>query len=225
MPIQTAQHITGAAVADISHRGTSALPVAPRPRFDYYFVPGAYTIMGGKVRPQLKQFLHQAGVDNVEQLPDGRISVVGAQADKVAKKGAVFLGAAHCPAEMTPDGQPGYLRRYQGNGGSVYVAAWERPVLRGTRVIWTHDEEGFRAWLDYLMATGVVPYPDEAVIGDLMDRAQYIRGAVESRRDKGASIEEAAARADAQIAALEAAKGTPKAAPAKRPRGKVAADG
>lgn len=221
MPIQTSQYIGGAAVADIASNAVAVLPTAPRPRFDFYFVPGAYTIMGGKVRPQLKQLLHQAGVDNVEQLPDGRISVVGARASKVAGKGALFLGAEHCPAEMTPDGQPGYLRRYMGNGGPVYTAAWERPVQRGTRVIWTHDEEGYRAWLDYLMDSGVVPHPDEAVIEDLMDRAQYIRGAVESRRDKGASIEEAAARADAQIAALEAAK-----APApKRSRRKAAADG
>lgn len=221
MPIQPSQHIRGAAVAPDHGHAAVVLPTPPRPRFDYYFVPGAYTIMGDRVRPQLKQLIHQAGVDNVEQLPDGRISVVTARANKVSSKGAVFLSHEHCPAELTPDGQAGYLRRYNGNGGPVYTAAWERPVQRGARVIWDTDDDGFRAWLDWLMANGIVPEPDEAVMNDLLDRAQHMRGAVESRRNQGASIEEAAARADAQIATIEAAK-----APApKRTRRKAATDG
>ena len=221
MPIQTSQYITGAPVADHGHQQARALNTAPRPRFDLYFVPGSYSLIGGKVRPQLKTLTHQAGIDNVEQLPDGRISVVGARAIKVANKGAIFLGPEHCPAEMTPDGQPGYLRRYAGTKGPVYVEAWNRPVQRGARIIWSTDEAGHHAWLDHLMDSGAVPHPDEAVLNDLMDRAQHMRGAVEARRNQGAVIEEAAARADQHIAALQNAKNpTPKAR-----RRKAATDG
>jgi len=222
MPIQTSQYITGSAVAPVGGTQARALNAPTRPRFDLYFVPGAYALIGGKVRPQLKTLTHQAGIDNVEQLPDGRISVVGARAIKVANKGAVFLSADHCPAEMTPDGQPGYLRRYAGNKGPVYVEAWNRPVQRGARIIWSTDEEGHHAWLDHLMDTGIVPHPDEAVLDDLIDRAQHMRGAVEARRNQGAVIEEAAARADQHIAALQDAKSP---APKTRRRGKGASDG
>ena len=213
MPIET-NYIAGAAVSDNGGTASVVLNTAPRPRHDLYFVPGSYAIIGNKVRPQLKQLVWQAGVNNVEQTQDGRIDMTGARARMVQNKGATFLTASHCPAHLTPDRQPGYMRRYPGVAGPVYLEAWELPHKRGARTIMAPDEAGYQAWLDYLMDSGTIPHPDDIVIDDLLSRSEHMRAAVESRRDKGARVEEASARMDDHLKVLDDARS----APAKRKR-------
>lgn len=210
MPISPATHFVGSPVTSQSAAGPTRLNAPAEPAFTLYFVPGAFTIMGNAVRPQLKKLIHQAGVDNVEQGMNGRgVSIMSAIARKVHEKGAIVINPEHCPAEMTPDGQAGYLRRYEGIAGPIYAEAWRRPSLRGRTVVWTTDDDGYRAWLDSLMESGVIPYPDETVYEDLMTRAQHAIGVVENRKNAGAAVEDAAARAQGQVDILTAAQTKP----------------
>jgi hypothetical protein len=208
MPIET-NFIAGAAVSDQGGSAAAVLRMPPRARHDLYFVPGSYAIIGNKVRPQLKKLLWQAGVNNVEQTQDGRIDMTGARARMVQNKGATFLTAAHCPAHLTPDKQPGYMRRYPGVAGPVYLEAWELPHKRGARTVVAPDEEGYQAWLDHLMDSGAVPYPDGIVIDDLLSRSEHMRAAVESRLNKGARATEAASLMDEQLKVLDDARSKP----------------
>ena len=208
MHIET-NYIAGAAVSDNGGTASAVLNTAPRQRHDLYFVPGSYAIIGNKVRPQLKQLVWQAGVNNVEQTQDGRIDMTGARARMVQNKGAVFLTSAHCPAHLTPDKQPGYMRRYPGVAGPVYLEAWELPHKRGARTIMAPDEAGYQAWLDYLMDSGAVPHPDDIVIDDLLSRSEHMRAAVESRLNKGARATEAASLMDDHLKVLDDARSAP----------------
>ena len=208
MPIET-NYIAGAAVSDNGGTASVVLNTAPRPRHDLYFVPGSYAIIGNKVRPQLKQLVWQAGVNNVEQTQDGRIDMTGARARMVQNKGATFLTASHCPAHLTPDRQPGYMRRYPGVAGPVYLEAWELPHKRGAHTVVAPDEEGYQAWLDHLMDSGAVPYPDGIVIDDLLSRSEHMRAAVESRLNKGARATEAASLMDDHLKVLDDARSAP----------------
>jgi hypothetical protein len=75
---------------------------------------------------------------------------------------------------MTPDGRPGYLRRYDGTQGAIHLEAWvqvvKAPGNKHATQLTKPNEQSFRKWRLWLMETGVVPFPSEDWIERYEDR-------------------------------------------------------
>lgn len=89
-------------------------------------------------------------------------------------RGQILIQPTQCPAELTPDGRPGYLRRYEGTQGMVHLEAWinvvKAPGGKHEAQITKANEQLYRKWRLWLMETGVVPFPSEDWIQRYEDR-------------------------------------------------------
>lgn len=89
-------------------------------------------------------------------------------------RGQVLIDVNQCPSELTPDGRPGYWRRYEGVAGDVNLEAWRQvvPAPGGKHVaqLTKANEQLYRKWRLWLMETGMVPFPSEDWIQRYEDR-------------------------------------------------------
>jgi hypothetical protein len=95
-------------------------------------------------------------------------------ASNLQTRGQILIQPHQCPAEMTPDGRPGYLRRYDGTQGAIHLEAWvqvvKAPGNKHATQLTKPNEQSFRKWRLWLMEAGVVPFPSEDWIERYEDR-------------------------------------------------------
>lgn len=89
-------------------------------------------------------------------------------------RGQILIQPSQCPGDLTPDGRPGYLRRYEGTQGAVHLESWiqvvKAPGNKHATQLTPANEQLFRKWRLWLMETGVVPFPSEDWIQRYEDR-------------------------------------------------------
>ena len=128
---------------------------------------------------------------------------IGHLAANLTTRGQILLQPSQCPGDLTPDGRPGYLRRYEGVQGPVHLEAWvsvvKAPGGKHAAHLTTDGEQMFRKWRLWLMEQGIVPFPSE----DWIERCEDRLGERALRRATQAAAPEVkaerAAEADAQL--------------------------
>lgn len=118
-------------------------------------------------------------------------------------RGQVLIQPNQCPADLTPDGRPGYLRRYEGTQGLVHLEAWvqvvKAPGNKHVAQLTRENEQLYRKWRLWLMDSGIVPFPSD----DWIQRYEDRLGERALRRATQASAPEVkaerAAEADANL--------------------------
>lgn len=89
-------------------------------------------------------------------------------------RGQVLIPVHQCPTDLTPDGRPGYLRRYEGTQGPVHLEAWvsvvKAPGNKHATQSTPANQTLYRKWRLWLMETGVVSFPSEDWIQRYEDR-------------------------------------------------------
>ena len=92
----------------------------------------------------------------------------------VNARGQILIDVHKCPDDLTPDGRPGYWRRYEGVAGDVNIEAWRQvvPAPGGKHVaqLTRANEQLYRKWRLWLMDSGLVPFPSEDWIQRYEDR-------------------------------------------------------
>lgn len=189
------------------------LPMSRRDRFDYKWIRGDYQLINGKVRPFLSTIDHTPGRNGVPQPAKGRRPSIANPVGRAKMRGDVHIELRHCPGDFTPDGQPGYRRRYRARGGYAFLPAWQQPrVVRGRVTFVVHDK--FYEWLDWLMDEGIIPHPDEQTIEELSETARDRLAGVMDAADRRGALDREASVSREQIAQIE------QSLPAAKPKGK-----
>lgn len=153
----------------------SVLNEPARPDFTLTHHPARWQEMDGELLPLLGRMSHARGVNNVDHFGDTTRAEVN-----LSKKGWTLIPPEACPAAVSPDGIPGYVRVFDGRVGPIHVTAWERPRALGSRVVWDRDEQGYRQWLRHLMTEGFIAPPDSTVV-------DYLREQLMSKRERKAA--------------------------------------
>lgn len=136
------------------------LNMPPSPPFFYKWHPERWTCMDGEWLPQLGILRVEPGVGGVDARGDHTIAATIAQ-----KHGWTLI-----PWEVIPDG---YCRAFPGRSGPVHLSKWETPrQITADRVQIDSDTEGYRDFLRMLVSTGIIPAPDPAITGMVMDTAE-----------------------------------------------------
>ena len=161
----------------------------PRGPFVLVFNPDSWIQVGRDVLPLLGEHPLVPGVNNVRANYDRASGRTTWDLDlfdvSLAKKGARRIPTSACQAGDAPDGQPGYVRRKQMEGGWWYHTPWESTGSVGVRAVHRTDTAAYWAWVRKLIDRGVVPAPDASVIARMADQAQSIADAASARHDDG----------------------------------------
>lgn len=121
----------------------------------------------------------------------------------LSTRGQVLIQPHQCPAHLSADGRPGYLRRFEGTQGMVHLDAWVTVVKApGNKHVAQSTPAGqqlYRKWRLWLMETGIVPFPTEDWIQRYEDRLgeRALRRATQAAAPEIKA--ERAAEADAQL--------------------------
>ena len=205
MPLPSRQQpaaVTGRPV--LSNTVAEAVFLEPSPRFAFSANPDSYALgeVDGKPMylPVIAKHALSPGVNGVGKDGDQQFCKAN-----VEGKGSIWLNPDMCPAEMTPDHAPGYLRRYEGAHGPVHLEAWvsvvRAPGNRGHVAQSTkHGQELYNRWRLWLMESGIVPFPSD----DWIERFEESKTESLRRRAALAAMPEprtAAAERAADIAA------------------------
>jgi len=135
-----------------------------QPKFLFMWHPEHWDIIetadGYELLPMLTKFQFIPGLNGVKHLEGGGIDTTAARASFM-DQGWVFISN-----ETVEDG--GYLRKFDGRNGSIYVDKWSTPRLMGhggrARVIWETDKDGFNEYRRSLLFNGIIPQPDPAAL-------------------------------------------------------------
>jgi hypothetical protein len=174
----------------LSNTVAEAVFLEPSPRFALSAHPDSYTLgeVDGKPMylPVIAKHILSPGVNGVGK--DGDQSFCKSN---IEGKGSIWINPDQCPAEMTPDHAPGYLRRYEGVSGPVHLEAWltvvKAPGNRGHVAQGTKPgQELYNRWRLWLMESGVVPFPSE----DWIERFEETKSESLRRRSSLASMPE-----------------------------------
>jgi hypothetical protein len=151
------------------------LPHAPRPEFLLRWHPERWALMDGDILPVLGTLkvsdLGVNGVDKTGNIDDALIMSM--------KNGWHII-----PRDVFgPIGsEADYLRAYDCTGGTYYVSKWEIPQFAGNRALASKtDTAGYLGFLRDLLAKGIIPPPDPAMLEQtLLDvqakRVENLRG-------------------------------------------------
>jgi hypothetical protein len=165
--------------------------------------------------PRLRELRADPGVCGV----DARGAMALALADADAHGWRRLDPILSCPAEYTPDGDPGYVRVYRVPRGVAHLVAFATLVQSPVGVRLRRDDARWVRWLRYLYESGQVWEPDAAYKAELLAQLRQRhegRLAKTSDETRRKAISEGAA---ASIAAAEAAfADAPAPAPASRSR-------
>jgi len=162
-PRPQAQTVSGRPV--LSNTVAEAVFLEPSPRFAFSANPDSYAL--GEVDgepmylPAIAKHVLSPGVNGVGKDGDQQFCKAN-----VEGKGSIWINPDQCPAELTPDHAPGYLRRYEGVSGPVHLEAWltvvKAPGSRGHVAQATKQgQELYNRWRLWLMESGIVPFPSE----------------------------------------------------------------
>lgn len=131
---------------------------APRPPFLYKWHPNRWAVIDGEWLPVLGQLRVEAGVANVDRTGN----TAPAEAD-AARRGWRVI-----PNEII---EGGYLRRHRCARGYFYTSRWEQPRHQNGKPVRSRiDREGYKAFLRYLVASGVVAPPDDDILDMMTDK-------------------------------------------------------
>jgi len=142
--------------------------------------PARWHCVDGEWLPQLGKIRREHGVNGVDRRGDTALAETNA-----TRRGWRIIPMAACPATMTPDGLPGYVRVYDGRSGPVHMTPWELPKQVGGRVILKSNGDGYNEWLRWLVEQGHVWPADPDIIEALTDiqRARLERNQSNSEGD------------------------------------------
>jgi hypothetical protein len=143
----------------------------PSPRFVLLAHPNRYTVMCGKLIPQLKRFVLEPGVNGVDKHGAWHGALASQQ-----QRGWILI-----PEDVDGQGTT-YLRVDEVPQGVRYRLKWEQVWAGSNRI--GSDEEGYAQWASALVTGGKVPPPPLHVLEALSERYS-------------ASIEQLAARVHA----------------------------
>lgn len=129
----------------------------PIPAWWYMAHPSRWYCVGGEWLPQLGKLSSRPGQANVKQ--DGDTSL----AETLARK----EGWQILPWDVI---EGGYVQVFDGVRGPVHLSRWEMPRQVGAQLVMLSDEEGYRSFLRYLLAEGIVAQPDPVVLDVLIER-------------------------------------------------------
>ena len=140
--------------------GSAAAPRVP-PAAPFYFAwhPMVWHVMAGRVVPRLRTVHLSLGVNGVD------IDRAGRPVPQLAVMQAQEAGWTILPWDVDGAGKPAYLYRAD-NGG--WVSRWERLFPGSAETV--ADEEGYAEWCDSLVQRGIIPEPEDFVLGKLEDK-------------------------------------------------------
>jgi hypothetical protein len=210
MPLPTASRrpaeapIQGIAVGSL--QTTERVRLDPAPPFLFSVSPDAYECVDVDGEPLYLPIISKhpisAGINGVDK--GGGIAHLSAN---LITRGDIAIQPSQCPAEFTPDGQPGYMRRYEGVQGAVHLEAWikvvKAPGNANATQLTPAAEQSFRKWRLWLMESGLVPFPTEDWIQRHEDR---IGERAHRRAQIAAAPEVKAQRAEAAQAEVQRAR-------------------
>lgn len=209
MPLPTARRpseapILGEPVASLER--TERIRLEPSPSFLLSCSADSYEVceINGEpvYLPTIQKHLTSPGSNGVDK--NGGTAHLQAN---LTTRGQILIQPVQCPAELTPDGRPGYLRRYEGTQGLVHLEAWvgvvKAPGGGHAAQLTKANEQLFRKWRLWLMESGIVPFPTEDWIQRYEDRLgeRALR-----RATQAAAPEVKAARAKEADATLQKAR-------------------
>lgn len=206
-PAETA--IRGEAVASLDR--TERIRLDPSPGFLLSCSPESYELseIGGEpvYLPTIQKHETSPGSNGVDK--NGGTAHLQAN---LTTRGQILIQPTQCPPELTPDGRPGYLRRYECVGGYTHLESWvavlPAPGGKHAAQLTKANEQLFRRWRLWLMESGAVPFPTE----DWIQRYEDRLGERAHRRAAQASAPEIkaerAAEADAQLKKARKARAT-----------------
>lgn len=122
---------------------------------------------GPELLPELATLPVEPGVGNVNEHGDPSLAMA-----KRSRGDWIIIPEAMARATDTPDGRPGYVRRFSGRRGFMHVTAWDKIKVVAGRLVRGSDQERYHAWLRRLVNDGVIPAPDPDVIEAMLDRAR-----------------------------------------------------
>jgi hypothetical protein len=172
-----------------------------RPMFTLAWHPNrGWELVDGKFVPQLSEFPHQPGVNNVKKNGDALYALSRQQ-----QKGWVIVPATSATPDDTPDQGPGYVRAWPGDRGTHHEHAWVSYV--GSHGRWTRqiDDKGYAAWRWSLVERGLLPAIDAAGVQTMREKLQKQRDRFAGRADVNPYAASALKAIDEQIAAFEKA--------------------
>jgi len=143
--------------------------VPATPMWMYCAHPARWTVIDGKVVPQLGQQVIVDGVNQVEVSQDGRIRFARCKAT-TEERGWSFI-----PFDLAPDGES-YLQaidtRPQGRGDvqTAYISVFASAYAGDSRV--HPDETALAEWLESLMAAGHVSQPEPHHVSRMLENAR-----------------------------------------------------
>lgn len=153
---------------------------------------------GPELLPELATLPIEPGIGNVNEYADPSLAMAHR-----ARKDWIIIPEAQARPSDTPDGRPGYVRRYRGRRGLTHLTAWNTLRVVAGQPIHGTNQDSYYAWLRRLLRDGVIPAPDPDIVEAMLDRART-RADRAGSRDQG---NELAARlrdqAAARVAALE----------------------
>jgi hypothetical protein len=154
--------------------------------------------------PVIQPFPIRPGAAGVRTVTAGepRSRMWARAVQQIEEKGGIVLPFdLAVSGEHLPEGVAAgsYLRETDCVGGTYYHEAWDRPRkgVRGNTVRHDTDRAARNRWRASLVASGVIPAPDPAVLGDARTRAA---------RRVDVAIRDASIPADARAEAVAAAK-------------------
>lgn len=186
-----------------SSKGVTHPYIEPTPPYVLAYVPQRWTVLGGKLVPQLATVPLVAGVNQIEYDKDGRVKFAQARS-RLEEEGRTLI-----PYEWGPDGES-YIQCVETKpGGSTTIAdAWISAFQTahvGSSTCET-DIDAYVAWLESLVTSGKLPPCLPHRISEMLTAAKerHAEAQAQAAKDGGRS----ALRADelgAVVAVLEAA--------------------
>lgn len=170
MAVTLARQGTGSrAVATPSVQTT--LPNLPAtPNFIYRYNPARWQFVkvdaDYRLLPLLGKMVIEPGVGGVDKRGDYTRAVAKGMQD-----GWVNIPQSLCPPDMTPDGQPGYVRATDSRHGTHHHDAFVTIGSVGPRAKTTPNMAAYYRWLSWLVDEGHIPQPDPMVMEVLVDKA------------------------------------------------------
>lgn len=136
-------------IPKVSNRGNAPFYLTHSP-FQWELVQTADDVF--EWLPQFSMIYEMAGVNGVQQTPNGVDSTVARM--KMQDQGHQIL-----------ERDFGYVARYPSKwGGYYYVLKWDVPKIIGTKTFWNHDAEGYNTWRKLLVTEGIIDRPEIEIL-------------------------------------------------------------
>lgn len=162
------------------------------------------TGQGGRVEllPALSTMVVEPGVGNVDEYGNADAAITIGRRD-----GWVLIPQSACTPQDTPDRAAGYVRRLRVRGGWHHHTPWSSWRMLAGRPVLQVDEAGYHAWLRRLVAEGIVPAIDPAVVErKILDAEARLVRASSRDTERNATAARLRDQAAVRLEALQAAR-------------------